>query len=91
MRAAWVRAEGDSVTLSDLDRIPAWSFRAIGARALRAITFARESRGEAAITRGAVLLAASWLAAGDKRGGVARPWPMLAARLRKVAREAVPS
>lgn len=56
--------------------------RQVGARALNAVYFAQGGEG---LTPAAVRRAADWLEVGDRRAGVARPWPYLAARLRRIA------
>ena len=56
--------------------------RQVGARALNAVYFAQGSDG---LTPAAVRRAADWLEVGDRRAGVARPWPRLAMQLRRIA------
>ena len=59
------------------------AIRAAGARAVGAVAAACGSNGSSSWSRSGVEQAAQWLVAGDRRAAIARPWPMLAARLRK--------
>lgn len=55
----------------------------IGHRAVRAVVEAKGAARE--LSPAHLRTAAEWLARGDRRAGVARRWPNLAARLSKLA------
>lgn len=60
--------------------------RAVKAIGIRAVKVVERAAGGAPWTEDAVSQAADWLEAGAKEGGVNRPWPNLAARLRNVVK-----
>lgn len=57
----------------------------IGTRARKAVEAARLASRAERLSPSHLRTAAEWLAQGDRRAGVSRRWPMLAARLSKLA------
>lgn len=51
---------------------------------MRAVKVVERAAGDGPWTKDAILRAADWLETGAKEGGVIRPWPNLAARLRNL-------
>lgn len=69
------------ITLSRHDIV---RLQSVGARAWAAVRAAVAARNGRNITTEDLATAAEWLDAGDRRAGVARRWPFLAARLRSI-------
>jgi hypothetical protein len=82
--AAW----GRRAVRADIRRDLAAGVRRIGRRAGRAVETAS---GGGPLTIRSILRAADGLAAGDRAAGCARPWPHLAARLRRLVTDTLRS